>query len=217
MQNILLLTTTLLHLLSLSIGAFSFAFVAATEKTTLLAAAAHDCTDIERNTAILALVDQARQVGPVANDQPENVKAEFHQQAKELQPLSDASPASVDFTGVHERIYSVSPGKKYGHIQQIFVDATSFVNSVKFLGGIVQTSVDASYEARDDVTGVVTFDNQLIMRLFGVIVYRKELPRGGEFPWNILFVGSFIDHDGKRKRLRIMETPSLFVLLQNLE
>ena len=154
----------------------------------------------------------------MANDQPDNVKEEFHQKAKKLQSLSDASPASVDFTGVHERIYSVSPGKKYGHVQQIFVNATSFVNSVKFLGGIVQTSVDASYEARDDFTGVVIFDTQLNFRLFGsVTIYRKELPRGGEFPWKILFVGSFVDHDGKRKRLRIMETPSLFVLLQNLE
>ena len=215
----LLLKVKLFHLLVLLLsGVYSFAFVSLAEtKITVLTAAADDCINDERNAAILALVDQARQIGPVANNQPENVKAEFHQRAKELQPLSDTSPAAVNFTGVHERIYSVSPGKKYGHIQQIFVNATSFVNSVKFLGGIVQTSVDASYEARDDVTGMVTFDNQLYFRLFDVTVFRKELPRGREFPWNILFVGSFVDHDGKQKRLRIMETPSLFVLLQTLE
>ena len=218
MQNTLLLMAAIFHLLLLS-GAFSFALVAPVkEKATMLAAASNeDCIDDERNAAILALVDQARQLGPVANDHPENVKAEFHRRAKELQPLSDTSPAAIDLTGVHERIYSISPGKKYGHIQQIFVNATSFVNSVKFLGGIVQTSVDAYYKAQDDVMGMVIFDNQLYFRLFGLTVYRKELPRGGEFPWKVLFVGNFVDHDGKQKRLRIMETPSLFVLLQNLE
>lgn len=182
---------------------------------------ADDCEGDERNAAILALVDEARRIGPVANDQPDDTKATFLDRARRLQPLSDPRPAKIDFTGVHDRLYSTTAGKKYGRIQQTFVDATRLVNSVTLLGGAVQISIGARYEAQDDTTGVITYDDEQCIALFGRTVYMKKQTSmstdGVGYPWNFLFVGTFVDHDGKRKRLRIMETPSPFLLLQDVE
>mmetsp|Transcript_16653 Transcript_16653/g.23143 ORF Transcript_16653/g.23143 Transcript_16653/m.23143 type:complete len:195 (-) Transcript_16653:165-749(-) len=171
-----------------------------------------DTTRAAAQKAIITVVDEARSLGPVANDEPEDKKEAFLSLARQLQPLSDPQPARLDFTGNYERLYSVSPGKKLGLIQQKFLDRTNVVNSVAL--GPLKTTSYGRYKATGDFSGTIVFE-KLVFSVFGLKFYEK--PYQAEGLWKILFVGTFVDHDGVRKRLRVMETPTLFLLLQNLE
>lgn len=71
----------------------------------------------------------------------------------------------------------------------------------------------------DDWTSTIQF-KRMTYKLFAVPLYRKQVPSnspGGI--WKYIYVGNFVDTDGKRKLLRVMETPSLslFLLTGDLE
>ena len=51
--------------------------------------------------------------------------------------------------------------------------------------------------------------------LFGKTISTKQAGGGGV--WKVKFVGKIMDKDGKEKLIRIMETPSLFILQQPLD
>ena len=165
-----------------------------------------------RQQAVLAVVDRARALGPVANHQPTETQAAFGRQARKLEPLSDPKPAHTNLTGTHERLYSVSPGKKRGRIAQVFTSTTQFINEVQL--GPLCAQYLARYEATNDTMSTIHFE-KLLFRLFGWTVYAKPSDKKGV--WKHIFVGTFIDHDGRRKRLRVMETPSLLLFLQDLD
>ena len=69
----------------------------------------------------------------------------------------------------------------------------------------------------DDWSGKILF-KRMTYKLLGIPLYHKQVPcnsPGGT--WKYLYVGNFVDIDGKRKLLRVMETPSLFLLTGDLE
>ena len=172
------------------------------------------------NQAVLDLVNKARLLGPVANDRTDFEKEQILQQARTLAnnatiTSSSSAPTHVDLTGVHERLYSTSPGKRRGRIRQRFLNATFLENSVQF--GPVSMVATATLTPTSLDTSTIEF-HSLSYRILGLDVPwgRKSL-QGSEGTWKFLFVGNFVDPlDGKLKRLRVMETPSLFMLLQEL-
>jgi hypothetical protein len=164
---------------------------------------------------VMQVIAEARRLGPGANDRTHDEKEAFWSQAKSLRSLSKPKPARIDFTGVHERLYSVSPGKKRGSIRQVFRDSSTLVNSVRL--GPLGVSVTAMVKPIDDWTSEIRFQ-RMTYKLFGIPLYCKRVdsaaPAG---TWKYLSVGEFVDNDGKRKLLRVMETPSLFLLTGDLE
>jgi len=174
-------------------------------------AAPESCpTTINADPSVLQLVAEARRLGPVANDRSDDEKNIFLSQAKSLKSFSEPKPAHINFCGVHERLYSVSPGKKRGKIRQVFLDSSTLINSVRF--GPFQVSVTAELKPIDDWSSKIQFQ-RMAYTLFGIPLYRKQVDTnspGGT--WKYLYVGEFVDTDEKRKLLRVMETPSLFLL-----
>ena len=138
-------------------------------------------------------------------------------QGKEVKKsTSEPKPSYVNFKGVHDRLYSVSPGKKRGKIRQVFIDSSTLINSVRF--GPLQISLMAEITPIDDWSGKILF-KRMTYKLPGIPFYHKQVPTnspGGT--WKYVYVGNFVDIDGKRKLLRVMETtPSLFLLTGDLE
>ena len=167
--------------------------------------------------AVLKLVEEARRMGPVANGCSDEEKTNILQQARSLLDGSYSTPpAHVNLTGVHERLYSTSPGKKRGRIQQRFLNATYLENTVGF--GPFQAVATATVTPINDTTSNIEFHN-LSYRLCGFnFPWGQKSFNGYKGTWKFLYVGVIIDPiDGKRKLLRVMETPSLFMLLQDLE
>jgi hypothetical protein len=73
--------------------------------------------------------------------------------------------------------------------------------------------VRANCKTKDDTTNIVIFKETSI-QMFGQTLLEKELKGGGT--WEYLFMGEVQDTDGTCKLVRVMETPSLFVIEQPL-
>lgn len=138
--------------------------------------------------------------------------------AKKLIDVSDAKPARRKLKGVHTLCYSAAPGASsgrlvgpfYGKVKQTFLeDGNTFINSVEW--GPFKISLRANCKTKDDTTNIVTFQETSV-QLFGQTLLKKELKGGGS--WNYLFMGEVQDTDGTCKLVRVMETPSLFVIEQ---
>jgi hypothetical protein len=214
---------------------------------------------------ILQLLSEARRLGPVANDRTEKEKAAILELARSLEATNKADELSssskstarsaktttttisvleeYDLTGLHERLYSTSPGKKRGRIQQRFINSTFLENTVG-LGPlqVVATATltpgdtrtitpgdddDNNNISSDDIMCSGTNSDNTVTISFHTLSYRiagidipwgRKSLEGRTGTWKILFMGTITDPlDGKRKLLRVMETPSLFILLQDLE
>ena len=85
------------------------------------------------------------------------------------------------------------------------------INSVQI--GPLWAEVAATLTVVDDRTSQIDF-LILTYRLFGIPLYIKNVAFAGE--WKYIHHGTFTDVDGKNKLLRVMETPSLFILTQDL-
>lgn len=95
---------------------------------------------------------------------------------------------------------------------QQFVNATAFINAVKL--GPLKLSLEARREIVD-AERINVFFLETVVQLFGVEVLRKPASGGGQ--WKCIWSGEVVDDRGKKKLIRIMETPSLFVLEHDLE
>jgi len=108
--------------------------------------------------------------------------------------------------GVWDLVYCTAPGGSSGKVgplvgavTQTFVDDTRFINAVELLGAL-KVSLEAEREIMDDTSIKVTF-KEMAFALLGVEVFRK--PAKGSGVWQQRYVDS---------ELRVMNTPSLFVL-----
>lgn len=169
-------------------------------------------------TDVTEFVRLAREMGPVGSYQSEEDQAKLLSMAKDL-PESSGVPTELPLSGVHDLIYSAAPGGSsgkllgpvYGKVTQTFVDDKTFINAVE--AGPLQIALRAEREVKSGSAIKVSFKETTI-RLFGNTVVSKEMGGGGV--WKYLYAGEFINDHGKKKLLRVMETPSLFVIESDL-
>ncbi|GMH97661.1 hypothetical protein TrST_g10696 [Triparma strigata] len=115
------------------------------------------------------------------------------------------NPTAIPLTGTHELLFSMAKGGSngkvgpfVGKVNQIFVDDTNFINQVTL--GPLKVELLATREILDDKRVRVTF-KKTRFNLFGNTL--KETETKGSGVWTIKFF-----EDG----LRIMDTPSLFII-----
>ena len=99
-------------------------------------------------------------------------------------------------------------GPFVGTVSQIIVDEASFINQVSLFGGALVVQLYAQREVIGDDRIRVDFV-ETVFSLFGQEVRRQ--PTTGKGVWKQLYVEAAADGSAA---LRVMRTPSLFVLRQ---
>jgi len=170
------------------------------------------------NTAITEdkvreLIVECRKVGQVGSLASKEKQENLVSLAKPLEQYSVKNPAKYPLSGIHDLIYSAAPGGSsgkvgpfVGKVTQNFIDEETFINAVEF--GPLKIALRANREVKSDKVIKVTFEETTISA-FGQKVKQFETSGGGS--WKYIFCGEV---DGKL--VRVMETPSLFVLEQPL-
>ena len=137
-----------------------------------------------------------------------------------LSPFSDDCPARKALTGQHELVYSASPsassgklGPFTGDVTQSFLDDSRFINRVELFGGLAKVELNAERKVVDD-TRIKVFFKRTDFFLFGKEVKSGEVKGAGV--WDYKFSG-IVEVNGERLLLRVMDTPSLFVIIQREE
>lgn len=174
-----------------------------------------------RDETVLDFLEQARFIGPVGILLSEQEQEALVSAAKtEVAPLSDKKPARTPLSGLHKLVYSAAPGGSNGKIgpfvgkvTQEFVDDITFINAVSF--GPLKIALRAEREVKSDTAIKVTF-RETTVTLFGNKVTSKMIENSGGV-WKYLFSGVVTSPNGRQKLVRIMQTPSLFVLEQDLD
>jgi hypothetical protein len=180
-------------------------------------------TRTTRDEAVCKVLDWAKELGPIGALQSPEDQERILVAAKALGEFSDEKPARVKL-GVspdeppHCLVYSSSPGGSsgqlfgsiHGKVTQTF-DETRLVNAVEL--GPLKISLQADLSVKDDWNNKVAF-RQTTVQLFGLTVVDKPLKGGGM--WKYIFAGVVQDSDGRLQRVRIMETPSLFIISQDV-
>jgi hypothetical protein len=169
----------------------------------------------EKYVKILDLLNLAQSVGQVGSLASEEDQRKMEQTAQELIPFSDSKePAKYPLTGMHNLVYSAAPGASSGKIgplvgkvSQFFEDGDVFYNRVAF--GPLEIALRAKREVMNGSTIKVSF-LETSFNLFGKTIKKSQAGGGGV--WKVNFVGTYQDKNGKEKLVRIMNTPSLFVL-----
>jgi hypothetical protein len=127
-------------------------------------------------------------------------------------------PTSVPLKGLHPLIYcdsktlNQSVGPIPLKIQQNFIDSKRFQNVATAPGGWLQFTLSADREVMKQSRVKVSF-RELNISLFGLDVVKKELKQQGI--WKFLYCGEGIV-DGRRMLVRVMLTPGLYILTQEL-
>eukprot|EP00967_Tisochrysis_lutea_P078903 scaffold107676_cov31-Tisochrysis_lutea.AAC.1 len=130
----------------------------------------------------------------------------------ELEPFCPPEPARTPLSGVWDLVYTTSKGGSsgkvgplVGSVTQTMVDDKRFINAVDFFGGVLCLALHAERDVIDDKRIQVTF-KEIALSIFGNEVIRR--PSKGSGVW----VQRFVDDT-----LRVMHTPSLFVLCKRPE
>jgi hypothetical protein len=180
-------------------------------------------TRTSRDEAVCKVLDLARELGPIGASQSPEDQERILVAAQALGEFSDEKPARVKL-GIspgeppHCLIYSSSPGGSsgqlfgnvHGKVTQTFSE-TRLVNAVEL--GPLKISLQADLTVKDDWNNKVAF-RQTSVQLFGQTVVEKSMKGGGM--WKYIFAGVVQDSDGRLQRVRIMETPSLFIISQDV-
>jgi hypothetical protein len=174
-----------------------------------------------RDSIIQEFLKNARDLGTVGMDRTEAERQGLQQQAAALVDISDPCPARLPLVGVYTLVYSAAPGGSSGKlgpfagiVTQEFVDDQCFINAVSL--GPIKITLQAHRETKNDWTIKVPF-RKTCVSFFGQALVVKELKGTSGGVWKYLFYGSITDTDGRKKLVRVMETPSLFVLEQFLD
>ncbi|VEU41621.1 unnamed protein product [Pseudo-nitzschia multistriata] len=170
----------------------------------------------EKLSKVLSTAENIGQVGYLASEEDQLLMEEV---AKEAIPFSLDKPGRFQLKGEHQLVYSAAEGASSGRVfgnvvgkvSQLFEDDETFYNRVRF--GPLEISLRAKREIKNDSTIKVTF-LETSFNLFGKTLKKGEVSGGGV--WKVKFVGEVEDEKGGKKLVRIMETPSLFILEQDL-
>jgi len=174
----------------------------------------------DRDIKVQQVLSLAREIGPVGILASKEDQERLALMSKELLPYSDQNPSAFPLRGFHDLVYSASEGGSsgrlfgsvHGKVQQEFLeDNETFINSVTL--GPFQAMLRATRSTKNESTSLVKFHQTKIV-VFGQTLLEKEI-KGGGF-WRYLFMGKIVDAEGKEKLIRVMETPSLFILEQPL-
>lgn len=173
----------------------------------------------EGNDKILKVLDTAGSIGQVGSLASEEDQLLMEKVAEDVFSLSESNPARIPLAGEHKLVYSAAKGGSSGRIfgnvvgkvSQLFEDDEIFYNQVKI--GPLQISLRAKREIKNDSTIKVSFLDTSF-NLFGRTLKKADIKGGGV--WKVKFVGKVEDDNGNKKLVRIMETPSLFILEQDL-
>eukprot|EP00403_Amphidinium_massartii_P030136 CAMPEP_0178401636 /NCGR_PEP_ID=MMETSP0689_2-20121128/16407_1 /TAXON_ID=160604 /ORGANISM="Amphidinium massartii, Strain CS-259" /LENGTH=471 /DNA_ID=CAMNT_0020022469 /DNA_START=117 /DNA_END=1532 /DNA_ORIENTATION=+ len=140
-------------------------------------------------------------------DAPQEVRDRVEAAATALEQFCPWKPATLPITGVWDLVYCAAPGSSNGRVGPFIGDVTQtirndtdFVNSVELFGGMVRIALEAERELVDDRTFKVTF-KELCITVLGQEIMKKPLK--GQGTWEQRYVD---------ENLRVMNTPSLFVL-----
>jgi hypothetical protein len=179
----------------------------------------HKSLATERDELLHEVLSLSRAIGPVGVLSPEEDRTKLLELARQLPEYSDTEPARYPLRGVFNLVYSANPGPPsgrlvgpfYGKVTQTFWDDNeTYINTVQ--AGPLEISFRAEKKTKDDWTNVVFF-RRSTFKLFGQTIVEKDINlKGGQ--WKYLFSGKVRDSDGLTKIIRVMETPSLFVLEQ---
>ena len=177
----------------------------------------------QRNDNILKVLDTAGTIGPVGSLASTEEQQLMEDTAKNAISLNtEAKPARYTLTGEHKLVYSAAPGASSGRIfgnvvgdvSQYFEDETIFYNRVNF-GPYIQIALKAKREILNDTSIKVSF-LETSFNIFGQTLKKSKMDGNSGGVWKVKFVGTVEDQNGSRKLVRIMETPSLFILEQDL-
>ena len=171
-----------------------------------------------KNELFQELIQEIRKVGQVGSKATEEERKNIETLANKITPLTDGKPARKELTGKHELLYSAAPGGSsgaigpfVGKVSQLFVNENIFKNIVNL--GPLEVKLTAERKVLDDSRIRVKFIETRV-KLFSVEVLNKETK--GQGVWQTLFSGVINDNDGNPMLLRIMKTPSLFIIKQKL-
>jgi len=185
----------------------------------------------ERQSLLKEILQNARSNGPIGIDASESSQSEIVDIADKIKTHSISSPASFQLRGTHSLLYSLAhsvseDGKKkatassgklgrfVGKVTQEFPNDKEFRNVVQFLRGFIKIVLSARRKILDDERIRVDFES-MAFSIGGVQLMKRKINGGGI--WKVLFVGEFEEDDGKTTLVRLMETPSLFVIAQNID
>ena len=175
-------------------------------------------TDTTRDERVQEILQLARELGPVGVRQSAENQQRILDAALQLNEFSDPAPAKIPLSGIHNLLYSAAPGGSSGKlgpldgaVTQEFVDDRTFINAVQL--GPVKIALTASREIKNDTTIAVKF-HKTAVSVFGVKIVEKEVGGGGA--WKMVFAGKVQDREGTEKLIRVIQTPSLFVIEQPL-
>ena len=157
-----------------------------------------------------------RDSGPVGILSTEEQQADIEKLACELDGKGDDdAQANVPLKGTYDLLYSMAKGGSNGKVgpfigavTQIIVDEQNFINQVSLFGGAVVVQLYAQRDIIADNKIKVEFV-ETVFNIFGKEVKRQ--PTTGKGVWEQLYVERAADGSAA---LRVMRTPSLFVLQQ---
>jgi hypothetical protein len=188
--------------------------------------ASSSSTNVELSTKDIArvreVVSLARTLGPIGVSCSDEDQARILEAARSLKDLPGSSVVP-NLEGLHRLVYSAAPGGSSGKIgplvgtvTQEFVNATHFINAVAL--GPLLIELRASRKSVKDTTQINVFFHETVVTLFGIPLLNKPASGGGQ--WNCVWAGVIPADDNdlssKKKLIRVMETPSLFVLEYDL-
>jgi hypothetical protein len=174
--------------------------------------------DDKRNDLAAKLLTTCVEYGQVGSKLSEEERSTIDDIAASLGQSSSPSPAKIELSGKHELIYSASPsassgalGPLTGKVTQSFLDETNFINRVEFFAGAFKIELYAERKVLDDTRIRVKF-KETVISILGNEVKRFEAKGSGI--WDYVFAGSITTPAGEKMLLRVMKTPSTFVIVQ---
>mmetsp|Transcript_4571 Transcript_4571/g.6152 ORF Transcript_4571/g.6152 Transcript_4571/m.6152 type:complete len:214 (+) Transcript_4571:85-726(+) len=163
------------------------------------------------------LIDKAEKAGQIGMKASEEVQKEIAELAASLSSKSKGLGTKATLAGKHDLVYSMSPGGSsgaigpfVGKVVQKFEDENKFVNAVRL--GPLEIELQANRKIMDKSRIKVKFEETKV-KLFGIQVAQNTAK--GQGVWKNLYV-NVVERGEDRRLLRVMETPSLFIIQQKL-
>jgi hypothetical protein len=176
-----------------------------------------------RDDLLAELWTLTRRYGPRGAFAPPEDQDRIQALADALQAHSlVAAPAREPLQGTFELVYCNSSmqssgrlfGPVYGHVTQEFFDSEMLENRVSIMG-FITIALTVKCSVVNDFLNRVDFKKFKVV-LAGRTVLEKETSNGGT--WDYRFMGEVVEPGtGKTKLLRVMNTPNLFILCQDVE